>query len=145
RRREDRRQAEAHGDTPQVCGPLRVRGDPPPARLVSRGALGMALLIALAAFVTSVLAVLAIYRLATRRREFVRRRIGRFVAPALDRRVMEEREPFAPGGEFSRGQALRRLLRSIGDLFKARSIGERVEAELERANVPMRGSEFVGL
>lgn len=105
----------------------------------------MALLITLAAFITSTLAVLTVYRLATRERELVEARIERFLAPALEARGPVGRPQAAFDREYSRAHAFRRLLHSIGDLLKAKSIARRIEVELEKANVPMRGSEFIGL
>lgn len=48
-------------------------------------------------------------------------------------------------GEPRADSALRRLLRRTGKVFEARDYTRKIESELQRAGIPLRGSEFVVL
>ena len=93
------------------------------------------IIIGILAFLTVVLTVAALTGHPSYDPRVVRHRLDRYIALRTPR---ERREGHAL-------ITLRKALRNMGKFIEAQSYAARLEEELERANLPLRGSEFVVL
>ena len=118
----------------------------------------MVLAMTLLSFMTVTLAVIGCYQLITGREQVARSRVERFVSAGIDHPVRSGTEGRAVQSRATLGKAivdepvgrevsalLRTGLREFSRLFEAQSLSERIETEIQRAGVSLRGSEFVAL
>ncbi len=106
-----------------------------------------ALFVSALVFICVVLATFGVAKLARERGEITRRLVtflSREAAPKPE--AVEARQGEADNKrKRSLNQWTRNVLKAFGRIFEGKEYASRIETELARADIPLRGSEFVGL
>lgn len=89
------------------------------------------------AFLTATMLAIALFGLIGARRQAIHERLRRYIAG--------QTTPARPRGDLPRQKKLtwRALLRQASQIFAARAFTRRIEQELMRADIPLRGEEFI--
>lgn len=99
----------------------------------------MLIIITVLAFITTVLLIIGLFKLVGARQQAIRDRLQLFASGEIG----PDNLPAKPVQ--MKKLTWRALLRSTSQVFAARSYTRRLEQELMRANIPLRGEEFIML